>query len=39
MESIKRFALAGLFTDALIFPIQDAGLHTWMRTLDIRFIR
>ena len=23
--------------DALVLPIQDAGLHTWMRTLDIRF--
>ncbi len=25
--------------DALVLPIQDAGLHTWMRTLDIRFSR
>jgi len=24
--------------DALVLPIQDAGLHTWMRTLDIRFV-
>jgi gentisate 1,2-dioxygenase len=23
--------------DAMVLPIQDAGLHTWMRTLDIRF--
>jgi gentisate 1,2-dioxygenase len=23
--------------DALVLPIQDAGLHTYMRTLDIRF--
>jgi gentisate 1,2-dioxygenase len=25
--------------DALVLPIQDAGLHTWMRTLDIQFSR
>lgn len=25
--------------DAFVFPVQDAGLHTYMRTLDIRFIR
>jgi gentisate 1,2-dioxygenase len=25
--------------EALVLPIQDAGLHTWMRTLDIRFVR
>jgi gentisate 1,2-dioxygenase len=25
--------------DALVLPIQDAGLHTWMRTLDIQFTR
>jgi len=25
--------------DAMVLPIQDAGLHTWMRTLDIRFAR
>ena len=24
-------------TDALLLPIQDAGLHTHLRTLDIRF--
>lgn len=24
--------------DAMVLPIQDAGLHTWMRTLDIRFV-
>jgi gentisate 1,2-dioxygenase len=24
--------------DAVVLPIQDAGLHTWMRTLDIRFV-
>ncbi len=24
--------------DAFVFPIQDAGLHTWLRSLDIRFI-
>ncbi len=24
--------------DALVLPIQDAGLQTWMRTLDIRFV-
>ncbi len=23
--------------DAYVFPIQDAGLHTYMRTLDIQF--
>lgn len=23
--------------DALVLPVQDAGLHTWLRTLDIRF--
>lgn len=22
---------------ALVLPVQDAGLHTWLRTLDIRF--
>ncbi|GDY13269.1 hypothetical protein LBMAG53_21470 [Planctomycetota bacterium] len=26
-------------TDAMVLPIQDAGLHTWLRTLDIRFAR
>ncbi len=25
--------------DAFVLPIQDAGLHTWMRTLDIQFAR
>ena len=25
--------------DAYVFPVQDAGLHTYMRTLDIQFIR
>jgi len=25
--------------DAYVFPFQDAGLHTYMRTLDIRFTR
>jgi gentisate 1,2-dioxygenase len=25
--------------DASVLPIQDAGLHTWLRTLDIRFSR
>jgi len=25
--------------EALVLPIQDAGFHTWMRTLDIRFAR
>ena len=25
--------------DAYVFPVQDAGLHTYLRTLDIRFIR
>jgi gentisate 1,2-dioxygenase len=24
--------------EALVLPIQDAGLQTWMRTLDIRFV-
>lgn len=24
--------------DAYVFPVQDAGLHTYMRTLDIQFI-
>ena len=24
-------------SDAIVLPVQDAGLHTWMRTLDIRF--
>ena len=24
-------------TDAFLLPIQDAGLHTHLRTLDIRF--
>lgn len=24
--------------DAYVFPVQDAGLHTYMRTMDIRFI-
>jgi len=23
--------------NALVLPVQDAGLHTWLRTLDIRF--
>ena len=22
---------------ALVLPVQDAGLHSWLRTLDIRF--
>jgi gentisate 1,2-dioxygenase len=26
-------------TDALVLPIQDAGLHTYLRTLDIQFAR
>jgi len=25
--------------DAYVFPVQDAGLHTYLRTLDIQFIR
>ncbi len=25
--------------DAYVFPVQDAGLHTYMRTLDIQFTR
>ena len=25
-------------TDAYVFPVQDAGLHTYMRTLDIQFV-
>ncbi|MDX8381790.1 MAG: hypothetical protein R8M14_06735 [Ghiorsea sp.] len=25
-------------TDAFVFPVQDAGLHTYMRTLDIQFV-
>lgn len=25
--------------DAYVFPVQDAGLHTYMRTLDIQFVR
>ena len=25
--------------EAFVLPIQDAGFHTWMRTLDIRFAR
>lgn len=25
--------------DAYVFPVQDAGLHTYMRTLDIKFVR
>ena len=25
--------------DAYVFPFQDAGLHTYLRTLDIQFIR
>jgi len=25
--------------DATVFPVQDAGLHTYLRTLDIQFIR
>ena len=25
--------------DAFVFPVQDAGLHTYMRTLDIQFVR
>jgi len=24
--------------DAYVFPVQDAGLHTYMRTLDIQFV-
>lgn len=26
-------------TDAYVFPFQDAGLHTYLRTLDIQFIK
>ncbi len=26
-------------TDAYIMPIQDAGLHTYLRTLDIQFYK
>jgi len=26
-------------TDAYVFPVQDAGLHTYMRTLDIQFVK
>lgn len=25
--------------NAYVIPIQDAGLQTWLRTLDIRFAR
>ncbi len=25
--------------EAWVFPIQDAGLHTYMRTLDIQFVK
>mgnify|MGYP006282044929 CR=1 FL=1 len=25
--------------DAVVLPIQDAGLHTYLRTLDIQFVR
>ncbi len=25
--------------DGYVFPVQDAGLHTYMRTLDIQFVR
>ncbi|MDQ6994687.1 MAG: hypothetical protein Q9M18_03735 [Mariprofundaceae bacterium] len=25
--------------DAYVFPVQDAGLYTYMRTLDIQFVR
>ena len=25
--------------DAWVFPVQDAGLHTYLRTLDIQFIQ
>jgi len=25
--------------DAYVFPVQDAGLHTYLRTLDIQFVR
>jgi len=25
--------------DAYVFPVQDAGLHTYARTLDIQFVR
>jgi gentisate 1,2-dioxygenase len=25
-------------SEALVLPVQDAGLHTWMRTLDIQFV-
>ena len=25
--------------EAWVFPIQDAGLHTYMRSLDIQFIK
>ncbi len=26
-------------TDAMVLPIQDAGLHTYLRTLDIQFVK
>ena len=25
-------------SEAWVFPVQDAGLHTYLRTLDIRFV-
>jgi gentisate 1,2-dioxygenase len=25
-------------SDAYVFPMQDAGLHTWLRSLDIQFV-
>ncbi|MBL4760872.1 MAG: hypothetical protein JKY80_08505 [Mariprofundaceae bacterium] len=25
--------------DAYVFPVQDAGLHTYLRTLDIKFVK
>lgn len=25
--------------DAMVFPVQDAGLHTYLRSLDIQFVR
>ena len=25
--------------DAYVFPVQDAGLHTYLRTLDIQFVK
>jgi gentisate 1,2-dioxygenase len=25
--------------DAIVLPVQDAGLHTYLQTLDIQFAR